>query len=140
LRPSQLYDAESKCRKHQGLFYLMIDNAQNRMDTFFYGKNDALRNYLFLDDFSEIIARVVRKKVTGLFNCPSLRPARLSEIAQTAYSVFNHTGNIHFIENKPTIPDIHVDLSRELYEKINFEPTTSLDEGIRKIKYAREIM
>lgn len=140
LRPSQLYDAEGRCRKHQGLLYSIIDKAQNGMDIVFYGKNDALRNYLFLDDFSEIIARVVHKKITGLFNCPSPKSVCLSEIAQIACCVFNRNGNVHFIESEPTIPDVLVDVDSDLYEKINFVPIISLDEGIRKIKDARGIV
>jgi nucleoside-diphosphate-sugar epimerase len=140
LRPSQLYDAEGNCRKHQGLFYSIIDKAQHGEDIIFYGINDALRNYLFLDDFSEIIASVIRKKVTGLFNCPAQKSVHLNEIAQTAYSAFNQHGTIQFLENKPDIPDIPVISDGGFYEQIGFKPRVNLKEGINKIRYIREMI
>lgn len=139
LRPTQLYDAASRCSAHQGLFYLIIDRAQRGEDNVFYGDNDALRNYIFLDDFSEIVVRVVESKVVGIFNCPSPHSVRLSEIAQTAYRVFNRQGNISFIENAPKIFDLPVVSGSDLYQKLGFEPSVTLAEGIDKIKCMREI-
>jgi nucleoside-diphosphate-sugar epimerase len=139
LRPSQLYDAESRCKSHQGLFYLIVDKAQRGEDILIHGNNDALRNYLFLDDFSEILARVVQEEATGVFNCPAPKSVRLSEIANTAYQVFNQHATIHFAENESEICDLPAVSDNGLYEKIGFEPSISLAQGIKKIKYVREM-
>lgn len=139
LRPSQLYDAESRCKSHQGLFYLIVDKAQRGEDIVIYGNNDALRNYVFLDDFSEILTRVVQDGVTGVFNCPAPKSTRLSEIAKTAYQVFNQHGTMRFAENEQNIFDLPVVSDNGLYERIGFEPGVSLAQGIEKIKYVREM-
>ena len=138
LRPTQLYDAQSKCRTHQGLFYLIIDKAQAGEDICLFGSNDALRNLVFLDDLSEIILRVIEHKITGTFNCQAQKPVRLSEIAETAYSVFGTNGAVNFLIDKPQIPDIPTVDECGLYDIIGFKPR-SLVKGIEKIKQAREI-
>jgi len=138
LRPTQLYDAESRCASHQSLFYLIVDRAQRGEDNVFHGDNDALRNYLFLDDFAEIVARVVATTVTGVFNCLSPQSLRLSEIAQTAYLVFNRRGNIRFTGNAQKIFDLPVVSDSDLYQRLGFTPGISLAEGMKKIKCARE--
>ncbi len=140
LRPSQLYDSESKCRTHQGLFFFIIDRAQKGEDIFFFGNNDALRNYLYLDDFSEIISRVIQNKITGVYNCVAQKHVQISEIARLAYHVFRQNGKVHFLTNKPDIPDLPSISSNELYKKIGFQPSVSLLEGIRLIKKYREMI
>lgn len=138
LRPTQLYDAESRCKSHQRLFYSIIDKASKGEDINFYGANDALRNYLFLDDFCEIIANVLEQNIVGLFNCPASKSVRLTEVAKTAYQVFNQAGTIHFLAEKPNIVDLPDMSGSNLYNKICFEPKISLAEGIKLIKRARE--
>jgi nucleoside-diphosphate-sugar epimerase len=137
LRPTQLYDAESKCRTHQELFYLIIDKAQAGDDICLFGSNDALRNLVFVDDLSEIILRVINQKITGIFNCQSQKPVRLSQIAKSAYSVFGTSGAVNFLTDKPRISDVPTFDECGLYSLIGFKPR-SLVKGIEKIKQARE--
>ncbi|MDH5765821.1 MAG: NAD(P)-dependent oxidoreductase [Gammaproteobacteria bacterium] len=140
LRPTQLYDAESRLKRHQGLFYLIIDKAQNGDEIVFYGSNDALRNYIYLDDFSEVIVRCIQKGITGVFNCPSPRSVKLTEVADTAYKVFNHRGSVRFLADKPDIVDLSAVPGSDLYQKIGYEPSTSLSDGIHQIRNMRELI
>lgn len=134
LRPTQLYDAEGRCKKHQGLFYSTIEKARKGEDVVYFGNNDALRNFLFLGDFSEIVCSVIQKKITGVFDCSSPRSVRLSEIATTAFKVFGKGGNVRFLPDKPDITDLPGGCGSNLYEKISFKPGTTLFEGISAIK------
>ena len=136
LRPSQIYDAKSQCRKHQSLLYLIIDKTQKGEDIIFYGNNDALRNYILLDDFCEIIYRVTQRHITGMYHCAATQSIRLSEIAKTAYRIFNQHGSISFLKDKQDISDLPIIADNELYKKIGFE-CTSLYQGIEKIKQNR---
>lgn len=139
LRPTQIYDAESRCRKHQPLFYDMMDKAQSGNNIDLFGTNDAIRDLLFLDDFAEIVARTVRRKVLGPFNCPGPSVVRLSEIANAALQAFGRGGQVHFHRDRPNIADLPViDCQACLYPIIEYWPATSLTEGILKIKRARE--
>lgn len=139
LRPSQLYDADSRCRSHQRLFYSVIDKAQCGQDVDFYGDNDAVRNFIFLEDFSEIVAKVIQEGVAGIYNCLSPTSVTLSEIARTCYQVFNQNGSIRFLKDKPRIETLPESTGNDLYKKIGFFPPTSLAAGIEKIKHRREM-
>ena len=44
LRPTQVYDAKGKCRRHQPLLYLMADKAQAGEDILSHGTQNELRN------------------------------------------------------------------------------------------------
>jgi nucleoside-diphosphate-sugar epimerase len=139
LRPSQIYDADSKCRKHQPFFYTMIDKAQQGDDIEIFGSNDASRNLLFLGDLAEIMAATLQKKVLGVFTCSAPTSLRLSEIAAVARQVFARGGCTRFRHDKPDIADIPaLDGQQDLYAAIQYAPATSLAEGILKIKQARE--
>ncbi len=139
LRPTQFYDAESHCKAKQGLFYLIIDKGENGKDIIFYGENDALRNYIFLDDFSEIIAKAIQENILGIFFCPSPKSVRFSEIAKTAHRIFNRGGKIRFQKNKQKTFDLPIVSGSDLYERIGFKTSVDLAEGIRRIKYVREM-
>ena len=96
----------------------------------FFGTNDAVRNYLFLDDLAEVIARTVRKHVLGVFNCSAPLSVRLSEIATIAQQVFGQGGRIRFHHDKPDIPDLPViDDQQSLYSVIQYEPCHFVGSG-----------
>jgi nucleoside-diphosphate-sugar epimerase len=137
LRPTQLYDAEGRCKNHQNLLYAIIEKAERGEDVVLYGKNDALRNYIFLDDFSEIVSRVIQKRTTGVFNCSAQKSTHLSEIAKNAFDIFKQGGDIKFLEDKPDIEDLPVEIDSKLYDEIDFEPGVSLYQGIKEIQKMR---
>ena len=115
----------------------MLFRSEKGEDVVFYGKNDALRNYIFLDDFSEIVSRVIQQRTTGVFNCSALKPTQLSEIAKNAFDIFNQGGDIKFLEDKPDIEDLPVEIDSKLYDEIEFEPVVSLYDGIKEIQKMR---
>lgn len=138
LRPTQLYDSASLCRAHQRLFYSIVDRAEKGEEIVFHGSNDALRNLIFLDDFSEIVARIIDRRLSGVFNCSSIDSVRLSEIANTANRVFNHEAKVRFMKGEPDIPDLPAIESSRLFEEIGFKPVFSLDDGIQRIREVRD--
>ena len=105
----------------------------------FYEENDALRNYIFLDDFSKIIAKAIQENILGIFFCPSPKSVRFSEIAKTAHRIFNRGGKIRFQKNKQKTFDLPIVSGSALYERIGFKPSVDLAEGIRRFKYVREM-
>ncbi|MBX2847253.1 MAG: NAD(P)-dependent oxidoreductase [Acidiferrobacterales bacterium] len=139
LRPSQLYDADSLCRKHQSLFYSIVDNAEKGEDIRFYGTNDASRNLLYLDDFCDIVAGVIKHDVGGVFSCAFPESVTLSEIADIAYQVFSQGGKVIFDADKPDIADLPDFPQGNLYHLIGYTPKTDLKFGIEMIKKARQV-
>jgi nucleoside-diphosphate-sugar epimerase len=137
LRPSQIYDTESQCRQHQGLFYSIVDKAEIGEDITFYGSNNALRNLIHLDDFSEIVRLVIEREVDGIFDATAPSSTTLGELANIAYEVFGNGGKAHFNEVYPDVADLPHRDSSELYEIIGHWPSISLIEGIDQISCFR---
>ncbi len=69
LRPSQLYGNEDRFSVHQPFIYTMIDKAEKGEDIMLYGSNDALRNFIHIEDLTNIIAKVIESKVEGTYSC-----------------------------------------------------------------------
>jgi len=132
LRPVQIYGAGESSRKHQPFLYGIIDKAENNEEIVFYGKNDAQRNLIHVEDVAEIIVRVVRQRVEGLYTCPNLTNVRYSEIAQAAINAFGSSSTIRFAQDKPDIPDNACELDDRLYHRIKFFPRVPLALGMAK--------
>jgi nucleoside-diphosphate-sugar epimerase len=133
LRPSQIYGSDDSFRHHQPFFYTIIDKAEKGEDINIYGANDPLRNYIHIDDLIEIITRVVQNKIEGTYSCTQTTDVTYSQIAEAAFEAFNSKGTVHFLKDKPNIPDNIFDKDDTLYKKINFFPKIPIGEGIKKI-------
>lgn len=138
LRPSQIYDVRGEFRKHQPLLYLMADNAEIGRDINIYGTNDAKRNYIHVEDLTEIVYRVINLEISGTYSCTYPEDIRLSEIAKAALSEFNKGGNIVFLSDKNDIPDNIFPRDMFLYDKIAFYPKIDIIKGMRRICYYRK--
>jgi len=138
LRPSQIYNDDSTCRKHQELFYRIIDSASNGEDIKIFGSNNAIRNYIHIDDVAEIVTRIVEKNVVGVFDCPHPENVCLSQLAQMAQAVFSRGGHVKFMPEKPNIADLPIRSGNQIFQTVNYIPRISLAEGIQRIKSYRE--
>jgi len=138
LRPSQIYADSDAFAEHQPFFYQIVDKAESGEDITIYGKNDALRNYIHAVDLAEVISRVIQKQVTGVYACMYPSNITFSEIAHTAQTVFAKGGKILFVDNQPDIPDNIFDSELTIYEKIEYHPGISINEGLKRIKAYRE--
>ena len=133
LRPSQIYGNKENFRRHQPFFYMMIDKAENGEDITIYGSNDALRNYIYIDDLVKIIEKVVQNKIEGIYSCMYPIDLTYSQIAKAAILAFNSKGRIFFLKNKPDIPNNIFEKDGSLYKKIGFYPQISIKDGMKKI-------
>ena len=136
LLPPQLYDERGAARKHQPLFYRIVDCARNGVDVTLYGKSDALRNFLFVEDLAAIVERVIVGKVSGVFPCVHPESHTLSGIARIAFDVFGKGGKVVFQAEKPDIPGVYIPELGELYSLLGYLPETGLRAGMEKIRDA----
>lgn len=132
LRPSQIYGAGAASRKHQPLFYHILDKAESNEDIQFYGSNDALRNLIHAEDVAQVIARVVQERIVGTYTCASFQNVRCSEVARAAIKAFGSSSSISFLVDKPDIPDNPFDVDDTLYQQLGWFPCISLEEGMFK--------
>lgn len=138
LRASPLYDTQSQYRYHQPLIFMMADKAEYGGNIEIYGKNDALRNYLHVEDFVTIISKVIENKVIGEYTCTYKDDITLSEIAEAAQKAFKKGGEILFIKDKQDIPDNISEYNAELYKKIGYYPKIDIECGMEKIAHFRQ--
>ena len=138
IRPAQIYGDSDSFANHQPFFYSMIDKAQNGEDISIYGKNDALRNYIHSADLAEVINRVTTERIEGVYSCMFPSDVTYSQVAHAAQEVFNKGGQIIFLKDKPDIPDNIFTKDLTIYEKVNYPPQISLEEGIKRIKEYRQ--
>jgi nucleoside-diphosphate-sugar epimerase len=137
LRPSPLYGSDDKFRVHQPFLYTMIDKAQKGEDITLYGSNDASKNYLHIDDLTEIITRVIRMKMEGTYACSNTTDVTYSQIAKAAFETFKKGGNVYFLKDKPDIRSDIFEKNYSLYDKIGFYPRISIEEGFKRLANSR---
>jgi nucleoside-diphosphate-sugar epimerase len=134
IRPTQIYNDDDALRKHQKLFYHIIDCAARGKDISIFGTHDARRNFIHLSDVAEIIARVILYRLVGIYDCPYPNSVTISQLAAIAQSVFGRGGQIRFLPNKDNLVDLPHKSGESLFKALNFQPTISLEDGIRRIK------
>lgn len=138
LRPSQIYGDEDYFRKHQPFFYSIIDQVEEGKDITFYGSHDAQRNFIYIDDLTTIILKVVQNKIGGDFSCMFPKDVAYSQIAKAAIAAFRSKSDIHFLKDKPNVPDNIFNQNDSLYKKIDFYPQITIEEGMQKIAFYRK--
>lgn len=138
LRPTQVYDDAGVCRRHQEFLYLIADRAQAGQDINLYGSNNALRNYIHLEDLAEICCRVAQGRHTGTFACAHPQSVRIGELAEAAFSVFGRGGRWQFIPDKPDLADLPAIDDYLLYSQIDYWPSIDINDGFKRIRNYRE--
>ncbi len=133
IRPSQIYGVQESLRKHQPFFYSLVDKAASGQDVVIYGKHDPRRNFIHIEDLTEIVLRVVLNKVEGTYSCMHPHDTTFSEIANAAFSAFNNKGTIRFLKDKADVPDNIFEKDESLYRQIGYYPQISIVDGMKSI-------
>lgn len=134
LLPSALYDDNGEARKHQSFLYHMMDMARQGKDICIYGSMDHKRNYLYIDEFVNIIEKVLCKQVNGIYPCVHPISYKMSEIAKLILYTFGQGGNVKFLPDKPNQLEIFIPDDLSIYQLTGYYPIVDLPTGIEKIK------
>lgn len=137
LRPAQIYGEGDEFRRHQPFIYALLDKAQRGEEIVLYGRNDARRNFIHIEDVVEIISRVVRQRIEGCYVCAGLENVRFSDMAAAAVAAFGGASAVRFDVDKPDIPDNAFEADETLYRLINFRPRISLEIGFAREAWRR---
>lgn len=133
LKPSQFYSSDDSYRAHQPFFHQIIDKVKGNEHINLFGKNDPLRNFLHVDDFTKIIALVIQNNIIGKYACAFPENTSYTKIINAAIDAFSSKSTVTFITDKKDIPDNTCPIETNLYAKINFTPQISINEGMKKI-------
>jgi nucleoside-diphosphate-sugar epimerase len=138
LRPAQIYGGGEDSREHQPSIYRMLDQAQSGKDILIYGSNDALRNFMHVDDVAEVISRLIYMEIEGSYDCLSLSNIRLSEIGELALRAFGSDRTILFDDSQLDIPDNTFEISTTVFDKLGFMPRVTMEAGLLREAKLRE--
>jgi nucleoside-diphosphate-sugar epimerase len=133
LRPSQIYGAGPRFRVHQPFLHAMMDKARKGDDILLYGTRDPQRNFIYIDDLTAVISKVIGARMVGTYSCQHPTNVTYSQIAKAAFEAFDTQGSVRFLRDKPDIPDIVFAADDSLYEAIGFRPSTTIADGLRRI-------
>jgi nucleoside-diphosphate-sugar epimerase len=131
IRPPQIYGDGELFRKHQPFLYSIMDKAQLNEDITLNGTGAARRNIMHAEDVAQVIARVIRKRITGLFTCPNPNNTDYAKIAAAAVVAFASTSSIKFDIEKADATSNAFGRDDALYLLIDYFPKISLVDGIR---------
>lgn len=132
LRPSQFYGVGEAHKKHQPFLSMIIDRAANGEDILIYGSNDALRNFIHIEDVAKVVALVVQRKIVGTYACMNVNDVSYSEVAAAAIEAFGSKSKIKFVEDQPDIPDNVFERDETLFRLIGYSPQISISLGMKK--------
>jgi nucleoside-diphosphate-sugar epimerase len=134
LQITQVYDDLGEARRHQPMFYRIIDCARDSRDFAVFGQNDPLRNLLFVEDLVSIIERVMNHRLAGSYNVVHPVSYSISAIAKMVFEVFGANSRVVLCPEKPAIPAVLYPSDTTLYRLIEYEPETDLRTGITLIR------
>lgn len=138
IRPARLYGNGLSFERHQPALYRLLEQASKSEPIVLNGSHNPKRNFLHINDFVEVIKRVLEQRIYGTYFCVNPLPVSFSEIVETSFRVFNTSGTISFDPAKSAMADDPEITDFTLFERISFFPKTSLEHGIVQLKQFRE--
>jgi nucleoside-diphosphate-sugar epimerase len=131
LRPAQFYGVGERYRRNQPFLFTLMDKAQAGQDIELWGRHDALRNFIHVQDVADMIARVVHTRTLGVFSCSHPQDLRFSQIAQAAVDAFGSGGVIRFLPGKPDTADNIFPFDDALYQALGHAPQITMTRGMQ---------
>ncbi len=132
IRPSQFYGVGECYRKNQPFLFSIMDKAELDENIFIYGTNDAVRNFIHIEDVANIIALIIQQEVFGIYNCLSNENVSYSEVTKAAIEAFESKSILKFLRDKPDIPDNGFNRDDRLFTKLEYTPQISIKDGMKK--------
>jgi GDP-L-fucose synthase len=102
-----------------------------------WGTGNAQREFLHADDLAKACIELMNAPLDtdthGIVNVGSGQSYKISELAEVIKKVVNYNGNITYDSAKPDGAPIRTIDCTKLHSIISWEPTTSLEDGIRQV-------
>jgi len=131
LRPSQFYGVGEQYRRNQPFLFSLIDKAQAGQDIELWGRRDARRNFIHVQDVSDMLARVVHTRTLGIFTCSHPQDLSFSQIAAAAVDAFDSDSVIRFLPDKPDTTDNIFPFDDDLYRALGHAPQITIARGMQ---------
>ena len=137
LRLPQVYGPSLNLEETHSIIDKFARKAMNGGQVNVYGYGNDLKDLLFVDDFTELIARILKSNVDdGVFNVGSGKKIKLGDIAKKIVAACK-SGSFKLAGfPKEKIPfelgSFYFDISK-VSREFSWKPKTGIDEGIKKV-------
>ena len=132
LRPSQLYGNDPSFIKHHPFLYQIIETASKGQKISLFGDHGGSANYLHIKDFAEVIYRVVKNSVFGVYDCTTMTPNTYLEIARNVFELTNNTIAIEFVKDRKESGQGFT-YDDAIYKSVNYSLQMSIRDGLSEI-------
>ncbi|NNE13479.1 MAG: NAD(P)-dependent oxidoreductase [Saprospiraceae bacterium] len=132
LRPSQLYGNDPSFIKHHPFLYQIIELASKGQKISLFGKHGGRANYLHIKDFAEVIYRVVKNGVIGVYDCTTITPNTYLEIARNVFELTNNDVAIEFVKDRKESGQAFT-YDDTIYKSVDYYPKFAIKDGLSEI-------
>lgn len=113
------------------IIYKIIDNAKNNFDIILYNNGQDIRNYIYIDDVTNIIQYISMNQINGIYNLISNQNISIEQLAKIIIKLTNSKSKILYKnENKPSLKLIFD--NQKLQQIYNFT-FTPIEHGIYEL-------
>ena len=135
IRHSNLYGPFDKFDINKGHFIgsSIVKLFSKKKDIYIYGKGTEKRDYLYIDDFTNFIKKIITKQSYKfeIYNCSYVRSFKIIEILKKLNKISGKKKKIKHLHGKNLNINILVN-SRKAKKKLNWTPKENLDFGLKK--------
>jgi len=97
-----------------------------------WGSGKPMREFLYVDDAADALILLMESSINeGLFNLGTGKDIRIRELAEMVIKIIGFQGEVIFDSSKPDGTPRKL-LSTDLIEKLGWQATTNLEDGIKK--------
>lgn len=132
IKPSQFYGVGQAYRQHQPFLFSIIDKVANNEDVAIYGRRDARRNFIHVEDVAHLIALAIQRRLTGSYACAHPQDVSYSDIFRAAALAFHSSSQLHFVPQQPDIADNVFPADDRLFRLLGYTPRISFAAGMAR--------
>lgn len=118
-------------------FMLMsfIKKAIKKDKLILFGSGAGKREYVYVKDLVDVIVRILKNNVADVYNIGLGINYSHREVAEMINDVFDNSGNLEVMPNKPEDKKIYLMNSDKIKEELSWQPKWSFCEALRDIKH-----
>lgn len=129
LRPFNIYGPGNR----KGIIYTFCSDIKNDHKVVVYGDGKQKRDFLYIDDFIDVIVKVLEERRNGIYNLGSPRKYSILDVVSTFKQVVGDSFQIEFSPSEQgKVFNINQDLSK-VKRELGWEAKVSLGEGIKRV-------
>ena len=138
LRPSNIFGPWQNPHGEAGVVSIFADKMLKNENVSIFGNGSEYRDYIYIDDVTEFIFKIIKNKVEGTFNISSGKITKTIEIFDSISSIIGYKKPpIFFNKREGDIFGIEIDNSKS--KSIGWSPKYDLKSGLENtVKFLKE--